>query len=212
MADGLLRRILCRKGTILLRLRRRPEAATVFIKSIGGYACNWSAYVGLTACVSSSDELETILSVLPPHPFTTCFEIHARLDFHIEAKDVGELVDELERSVFSIGLTERGRREGRTWIWGASRKALIDYHVRGASSAPQRGRPRGSELIHALPFQKTLERQRPRLTPSRGSTRIGSTTSTTTRTCSSSSLNSQSSPSSPRSTATSTATGPRRAR
>lgn len=142
----------CRKGTIYLRLRKRPEAASAFITSLQSYPCNWSAYIGLSSCISSIAELETILPTLPRHPFTTCFEIHTKLDLHSGAERVGELVDELERDVFSVGLAEKGRREGKTWVWGAGQKAMIAYHLRGTCTASLASRLSLRRWLTPLPF------------------------------------------------------------
>lgn len=204
----------CRKGSIYLRLRKRPEAASAFITSLQSYPCNWSAYIGLSSCISSIAELETILPTLPRHPFTTCFEIHTKLDLHSGAERVGELVDELERDVFSVGLAEKGRREGKTWVWGAGQKAMIAYHLRGTCTSSLASRVSLRRWLTPLPFflaAQTSTRPRAASTRSKDWTHTDWTTSTRTQTCSTSFPNSANLLSWRRSTARLTAIGQRRA-
>lgn len=78
-------------------------------------------------------QLESIIPHLadPAHPFAQCFEIHTRLDLHTSTDTVGDMINDLEQRVFSIGLTSQGRSEGKAWIWGGSMKGMVAYHLRG---------------------------------------------------------------------------------
>lgn len=126
-----------------MRLRQRPEAAAAFIESINGYVYNWSAFVGLTACVSTADELKTVLSLLPNHPFTECFEIQTKADYGALLDEAEELIENLEDRVFSIGRTESGQQQGQTWIWGTVQRALIAVTRQGPSAARSHDTVRG---------------------------------------------------------------------
>ena len=122
------------RGLIHSRLHQQDEAVSSFTASIVAYPSNWSAYLALLGLVASLAELEVLLPMLPQsHPFTACFEIHARLDLHANADRACELIQQLERDVFSMGLSEKGRQEGKSWVWGESMRAMASYHLRGAS-------------------------------------------------------------------------------
>ena len=80
----------------------------------------------------SRAQLEAILPLLPArHPFTHCFEIHARLDLHTATETVDEMITDLQENVFSIASTAEGKQQGKAWVWGVSMQGMVAYHQRG---------------------------------------------------------------------------------
>ncbi|CED84122.1 Anaphase-promoting complex (APC), Cdc23 subunit [Phaffia rhodozyma] len=126
------------KGLILFRIHRRIEAAEWFIESLKRYPFNWSCCLSLARCIDSEENLDQIIQILneqQPHPFFDLLEIHTRIELHCATELVGHALDQLEQDVFSIGLTDEGRRNKKVWVWGESMRGMVAYQLRDFESA-----------------------------------------------------------------------------
>ncbi|CAE6413308.1 unnamed protein product [Rhizoctonia solani] len=113
-----------RKGVILARMNKRPEATEALIRSAKAYPWNWSCWKQLGRIIQDNDEFAGIRPHIGDHPAATLFSVTVMIDLHAHAEGALDLLDRV-RATFPKSLYLQALR------------AQIFYHLRDFDEAEQ---------------------------------------------------------------------------
>ncbi|PPQ67252.1 LOW QUALITY PROTEIN: hypothetical protein CVT25_005836 [Psilocybe cyanescens] len=115
------------KALFLSRLSRREEAIESVLLSIAGCKWNWSAWTLLGSCIGDSEELSSLLHLIPlplDHPLVQMFQIKTLNELHNPSENEFQLCDRLLTPDFF---------PNSVWVMGL--RACVLYHMHDFAQA-----------------------------------------------------------------------------